>query len=72
MARLEILVTYSPDPKTLRKLLRRHNGRVLAVAVVIEVESPQQVPALARHYGMKPLGLPASLFITLEDSNGNG
>ena len=70
MARLEILVTYNIDYKRLRKLLKRHNGRVLAVAVVLEVESPQQVSALARHYGLQPLQLPASLFITLEDSNG--
>jgi len=68
--RLEVLVLEKPDPKTLWKLLRRHNGRILAVAVVIEVDNPQLVPALARHYGLKPLQLPASLFITLEDNNG--
>ncbi len=61
--RLEVLVMYNIDYKALRKLLRRHNGRILAVAIVLEVESPQLVPALARHYGLKPLQLPASLFI---------
>ncbi|MEB3861457.1 MAG: hypothetical protein GSR84_04465 [Desulfurococcales archaeon] len=62
MARLEILVTYNPDPKTLRKLLRIYNGRILAVAILLEVENPRQIGALARHYGLKPLELPASLF----------
>ena len=69
MARLEILVTYNPDPKTIRRLLERHNGRILAVAIVVEAEKQQQVSAISRHYGLKPLGLPASLFLTL-DSNG--
>jgi len=64
--RLEVFILEKPDPKTLRKLFRRHNGRILAVVVVLEVDNPQLVPALARHYGLKPLQLPASLFISLD------
>ncbi len=68
MARLEILVSYNPDPRLLRKLLERHNGRIIAVAILLEVENPGQKGAIMRHYGLKPLEPQASLFITL-DSN---
>ncbi|BBC20952.1 hypothetical protein [Aeropyrum globular virus 1] len=61
--RLEVLVLQNPDHKTLRRLLRRHNGRILAVALVVEVESKKQVSALARHYRLRPLPVPATLFI---------
>jgi len=64
--RLEVFILEKPDPKTLRKLLRRHNSRILAVAVVLEVDNPQLVPALARHYGLRPVSIPASLFVEPE------
>lgn len=64
MTRLEILVTYNIDYKILRKLPKRYNGGVLAVVVVLEADNPQQLGALVKHYGMKYLALPASLFLT--------
>ncbi|MEB3779111.1 MAG: hypothetical protein GSR85_02605 [Desulfurococcales archaeon] len=54
MIRLEILVTYNIDYKILRKLSKRYNGGVLAVVVVLEADSPQQLGALVKHYELKP------------------
>ena len=60
-ARLRVLVLMNPSPKELRKLLQRH--RVLAVAVVVELDSDKAIGALARHYGAKPLRLPPELLL---------
>ena len=35
-------LTYNPDPKAIQKLLKRHNGRILVVAVVVELEHGQK------------------------------
>jgi hypothetical protein len=58
-----VLVLENSNPKAIRKLLRRHNGRILAVAVVVEVESSQQIGALARFYNARPVPLPPELLL---------
>ncbi len=60
---LRVLVTLEPKPKQLWRLLKRHNGRILAVAVVIEVDNAAQVGALARHYGLRLAQIPPGLLV---------
>ncbi len=40
----------NPDKKTVYRLLKRWNGRIKAVVIVIEVDSPRQIGPLARFY----------------------
>ena len=51
---LRVLVSLEPRPRDIWRLLRRHNGRILAVAIVIELEDPRQAAGLARAYGLRP------------------
>jgi len=61
VAELRVLVLLDPSPRELRRLLQRH--RVLAVAVVLEVDSGRQVSAIARHYKARPLTLPPEILL---------
>ena len=66
MGELRILALQGPlGPQELRllwRLLRRHGSRVLAVALVVELD-PGQAGGLAKGYGLRPLRLPASLLL---------
>ena len=61
MAALRVLVLVDPSPKSVKRLLQRH--KVLAVAVVVELESEKALGALARHYNARPLRLPPKLLL---------
>lgn len=50
--------------KRLRRLLRRHQGRILGIAVIIQAESPRQAAAIARNYGLTTLSLPPELLVS--------
>jgi len=66
-ARLRVLALQGPlgprELKALRRLLRRHNGRILAVAIVIALEDPRQAGPLARAYHARPLQVPPQLLL---------
>ncbi len=53
--------------RELRKLLKRHGDKVLAVAVIVRVDSDRQVGALARHYRLRLSSLPAQLLLEQQD-----
>ena len=58
---MKVLVLVNPSPRELRKLLQRH--RVVAVAVVIELDSDKALGAISKHYGARPLKLPPELLL---------
>ena len=60
---LRVLVSVEPRPRDIYRLLRRHNGRILAVAIVIELENPHQAAGLSRAYGLRPVAVPPALLI---------
>ena len=70
MVELRVVVIEAPSPKTLRRLLQRH--RVLAVALVLEVENRRQLSGLARHYRARPLSLPPELLLEWRGSSPGG
>ena len=52
--------------KKLWRLLKRHNGRVRAIAVVLELDQPEQLGGLLAAYNARALRIPPELLL-LED-----
>ena len=57
---------YKQSQKQLRRLLKRHDGRVRAVAVVLELDQPEQLGGLLAAYNARALRIPPELLL-LED-----
>ena len=49
--------------KKLWRLLKRHNGRVRAIAVVLELEQPEQLGGLLAAYNARALRIPPELLV---------
>ena len=52
--------------KRLLRLLKRHNGRVRAVAVVLELDQPEQLGGLLAAYNARALRIPPELLVSSE------
>ena len=52
--------------KKLWRLLKRHNGRVRAVAVVLELDQPEQLGGLLAAYNARALRIPPELLVSSE------
>ncbi len=66
MTTLRVLVSVEPRPRDIWRLLKRHNGRILAVAIVIELESPRQAAGLSKAYRLRPVQVPPGLLLPQE------
>ena len=63
MTVLRVLVIPDPDRRRIYKLLRRWEGRILAVAIVVEGDNPQQLGNIIKHYGATVTNLPPELLL---------
>ncbi len=53
--------------RELRKLLKRHGDKILAVAVIMQA-SEKQVAAIIKHYDLRPVNIPAAILLKEQDS----
>ena len=63
---LRVIVFPELDKSTRKKLwrlLKRHNGRVRAVAVVLELDQPEQLGGLLAAYNARALRIPPELLL---------
>ncbi len=63
---LRVIAFQSPDKhsqKRLRRLLKRHYRRVRAVAVVLELDQPEQLGGLLAAYNARALRIPPELLL---------
>ncbi len=52
--------------RELRRLLKRHRDKVLAVAVVLSADNEKQVAILARHYRLRLAPIPATILLPVD------